>query len=305
MRLQADIRYLVLFVTGACNLRCKYCYARDIPRDPLPLSIASRALDRAAAAQKRFHVQLTGGEPTLSPKTIEAIAAAIRARRLNATIGLQTNGILIDNALIDLLVRYRIEVGVSLDGIEAVHDAQRGRFKETLRGLTRLMNRNIPCLITTVVTAASALHLEKLVLLLAGFPNVRGMALDLLTVRKAAVENRVAPVSERQLAAALDKTRRALAFVNRNRSMPFAVRELDTPQPFECHALRGESLAVLPDGRLFPCSQTAGDRAFEIKGDASPTLAPGPDCPSRTHYNRGANLPLCRLFSPYTSGALK
>jgi uncharacterized protein len=277
MHVYPPIRYLVLFVTGACNLHCRYCYAADIPALPLSLSIALRALDLAAASNEPFHVQLTGGEPTLMPETIAGIASLIRDRKLMATIGLQTNGTLLDDALIDLLVRYQIEVGISLDGVATVHDAERGGFNETLRGLKRLMKRNIPCRVTTVVTAESALHLDKLVLLLAGFPNVRGVGLDLLTLRGAAIKNSVAPVSEERLETAMEKVRRAMAFVNQNRAAPFTVRELDTAHPSGCHAALKTSLAVLPDGRLFPCSQTAGDPAFLLGVLGDGVLGDGSD----------------------------
>ena len=318
------IRYLVLFVTGACNLRCRYCYAVDVPHEAMSLSVAEGALDAAAVSKERFHVQLTGGEPTLAPKRVEQIVSMIRRDRLNAGIGIQTNGTLLSDALIDILVRNQVEIGLSLDGIETVHNKERGMFKETIRGLTLLMKRQVPCRVTTVVTADSAPHLDKLLLMLAAFPNVRGVGLDLLTIKGGAVANGVAPVSPEALGDAVSKMRSALSFINRSRTMPLAVRELaSSASTFSgCHASQGESLAVLPDGRRYPCSQTAGDPAFELpnprplsyegrgdwKGRKAPLLAGGglgersekhgDRCPARTHYNRGENLPLCRCFEP-------
>jgi uncharacterized protein len=306
MNAAQPIRYLVLFVTGACNLRCRYCYASKVPTLTMSLPFASRALELTAASGGRFHVQLTGGEPTLAPETVEHIVSMIREKRMNATIGLQTNGTLLDDALIEILVRHEVEIGLSLDGVEAVHNRERGRFKETIRGLTLLMRRQVPCRVTTVVTASSAPHLDKLALMLAGFPNVRGIGLDLLTLRGSAVSNGVSPVSVEPLRDSVENLRKALAFVNRNRAAPLVVRELGgsgVSTPAKCHAAKGESLAVLPDGRLFPCSQTAGDPEYCMGdldrgiGYAPKTLDEGPDCPSRTHYNRGENLPLSRLFA--------
>lgn len=306
MNAAQPIRYLVLFVTGACNLRCRYCYAAKAPALTMSRPLASRALTLAAASGGRFHVQLTGGEPTLAPETVEHIVSMIREKKMNATIGLQTNGTLLDDALIGILVRHEVEIGLSLDGVEAVHDRERGQFKETIRGLTLLMGRQVPCRLTAVVTARSAPYLDKLVLMLAGFPNVRGVGLDLLTLRGGAVSNGVSPVSFETLRDSVERLRTTLAFVNRNRAAPLVVRELGgsgVSTPAGCHAAKGESLAVLPDGSLFPCSQTAGDPDFCL-GDLDSgirygpeTLDEGPDCPSRTHYNRGENLFLSRLFA--------
>jgi uncharacterized protein len=125
-------------------------------------------------------------------------------------------------------------------------------------------------------------------------------------MRGNAVSNAVAPVSSDTLQEAIRKLSATLAFVNKTRPVPLTVRELmaenHQSRPM-CHAAKGESLAVFPDGRLFPCSQTAGDTAFALGNVSSPKLQQqvpledGPDCPSRTHYNKGSNLPLCRLFS--------
>ena len=294
------IRYLVLFVTGACNLKCTYCYATDIPTATMPLSIAAHAVRKAATSGNRFHVQLTGGEPTLAPERVEQIVSMIRGDRLNATIGIQTNGTLLSDEWIDFFIRYQVETGISIDGIEMVHDAQRGMFKETLRGLTRLMERQVPCRVTTVVTAKSAPYLDKLILMLAGYPNVRGVGLDLLTMKGGAVANDVSPVLPEALGDAVKRMRSALSFINRSRSMPLTVRELasNASSVKGCHASQGESLAVLPDGRRYPCSQTAGDPAFELNVQGNGIIGNGPDCPSRTHYNCGENLPLCRCFEP-------
>ena len=306
MTVPPPVRYLVLFVTGACNLRCRYCYAAGAaPDGPMPFSVASRALELAASSGKRFHVQLTGGEPTLAPSAVEAIVSYVRRRQMAATIGLQTNGTLLDDTLLALVIRHRVDVGLSIDGIESVHNAARGLFKETLRGLAMLEEREIPCQVTAVVTEESAPHLDKLALLLAGFPNVRGLGLDLLVRRGNALSSGISPVSPAVFEKAVASLRLAVAFVNANRSVPLTVRELhrtDAASVMGCHAAAGASLAVLPDGRLFPCSQTAGDPAFAL-GDLSSgvgigrrRLVAGPDCPSRTYYNRGSNLPLCRLL---------
>ncbi|MBN1653501.1 MAG: radical SAM protein [Deltaproteobacteria bacterium] len=175
------IRYLVLWVTGACNLNCRYCYRGETNRlGPLSFDAARAALAMVASFGKPFHVQLTGGEPCMEPVLVEKIAAWIRKSGLNASIGLQTNGTLLDKAITRIFRKYKIEIGLSIDGIELLHNAHRAAFRQTLRGLITLAEAELPCRVTTVVTRQNASQLDRLALMLAGFENVRGVALDLL-----------------------------------------------------------------------------------------------------------------------------
>lgn len=58
------VRYLVLWLTTACNMRCRYCYRSPEAPKAMPRNTALAALHLAAASGKSFHVQLAGGEPT-------------------------------------------------------------------------------------------------------------------------------------------------------------------------------------------------------------------------------------------------
>jgi uncharacterized protein len=87
-----------------------------------------------------------------------------------------------------------------------------------------------------------------------------------------------------------------------------------------CHGCRGESLAIHPDGSVYPCSQTVGDpgmasgtvdsvdrerlhtcyQGLALRGDCSTCplagRCPG-DCPSRLRYNNGAGTPvMCTVY---------
>ena len=323
------IRYLILALTTRCNLSCGYCYNGEsgAPED-MTDDVMDAALDVAAEGRAPLHVQLTGGEPTLVPETVGRAVRRVRKRARNATIGLQTNGTRLSPSLVGWLRDRDVQIGVSLDGPPGVHQALRGRASETLLGLRTLESEGVSFRVTTVVCAATAGHLDRLVLLLAGFRQARGVGLDLL-VRKGRGRDGVAPAGAVGLGNGVRAMTAALDAVNRRRETPIRLRERDhlrramasdgPPQPF-CHACRGESLAVRPDGALFPCGQTLGDARFaagtvyrpdpdrlmglaaraEVGGDcAGCPLAgrcPG-ECPSRLFYNRAADPGLgCHLY---------
>jgi uncharacterized protein len=323
-----NLRYLILHLTLRCNLRCVYCYHGDRPHPPdMSESVLDRALELAAAGRGPFHLQLTGGEPSLVPALIARAARRARALARPCTIAIQTNGTGIDSELIRLIRKYDITVGVSLDGPPAIHEALRGQAARTLGGLQRLEAERVPFGVTTVVTRDNAGVLDQLVWLLAGFGMARGIGLDLLVHKgRAAPVSPVAPADGAALAGGVAAMLAAVRAVNRLRPTPLTLREqvlLDKARSGGgefCHAGRGQSAAVHPDGRLYPCGQTLADRRFAAgsvwRPDAEALQAPAfirqrpqacsdcplqgrcpGDCPSRRHYNRTAvPEPACNLY---------
>lgn len=102
-----------------------------------------RAISMAASGGQPFHLQLIGGEPTLVPGLVEEAAALAHDSGQCFSIGIQTNGTCLTSDLIGIIKKYRMEVGVSLDGPPAVHEHQRGMAAETLRGLQLLDREGI------------------------------------------------------------------------------------------------------------------------------------------------------------------
>jgi len=311
-------RYLVLILTEACNLRCVYCYRGDpgglqyMSRD-----IAEAGIRLAASSGLPFHVQMTGGEPTLEPGLIERVAGLIRKEAWPATIGMQTNGTLLDRAITGIFKKYDIQVGVSLDGPPEVQERVRGRAASTLKGLKLLRDQDMAFRVTTVITGQNVHAMGQLALLLGGFPNACGLGLDLLIARGRAVNaDTVMPPSPKDLKNGLKKLLQALNWVNEKRPHPVKLRELELLKQAAagkrntsfCHAARGEAMAVLPDGTVYPCAQTAGDPRFAcgtVEAVEKENLyslgqyslqneqcnncplfefCPG-DCPGRLHYN--------------------
>ena len=311
-------RYLVLLLTTECNLHCAYCYRDEHgPVQRMSRETVEKGLHLAAASGHSYHVQFTGGEPALEPELIEWTAALVRKEGRPATIGIQTNGTVLDVSLIKMFKRYDIQVGVSLDGPPDFHERLRGKAGSTIRGLKLLSDQDMPFRITCVVTKQNVAVMDQLALLLGSFSSARGLALDLLVEKGRALKSDSAssPSSE-ELKNGLKKLVQALGWVNKNRSNPIKLRELESlkhavekgSRPFFCHASKGEAMAIHPDGTIYPCAQTVGDPCFACGTVDSPNeenlyllgkhslrseqcndcpvsgFCPG-DCPGRLYYN--------------------
>jgi len=311
-------RYLILLLTTECNLRCRYCYRgegfkiKSMPRETIQTS-----LEYAAASGKPFHVQMTGGEPTLEPDLIEWTASTIRKAGWPATIGLQTNGTLVDRSLIKICERYQIQIGVSLDGPLDVQEKLRGQATATLKGLKLIDDQGLTFGVTTVVTRQNVMQLGRLALMLGMFAHVKGLGLDLLVQKgRAETIHRATPASPEALRTGLMELLNMLEKTNQRRSRPIQLREMElVRRSFSrkktgkfCHACKGESMAVHPDGTVYPCGQTVGDpdwacgridqpdllrlkalSSFRLQGAVCSDCplnghCPG-DCPSRQYYN--------------------
>ena len=311
-------RYLVLLLTTACNLECVYCYREDNDHfQCMPHEVAEKGLRLAASSGCSFHIQFTGGEPTLEPELIEWVASLVRKEGWPATIGIQTNGTVLDVSLIKMFKRYDIQVGVSLDGPPDFHEKLRGKSGLTLRGLKLLSDHKVPFRVTTVITEQNVAALGQLALLLGNFTTAEGLALDLLVCKGHTLKSDyVNPASAQELRNGLRKLMQALGWINEKRLHPIKLRELESLKravkikgsDLFCHACRGESLAVCPDGAVYPCAQTVGDPCFacgtiETIGEKRLLkleryrlqnelcwdcflfrFCPG-DCPSRLYYN--------------------
>lgn len=112
-------------VTQRCNLRCKHCYAAGEPDVSKELTTAEgmAAIDGFAAFGCPV-VLFSGGEPFVRPDVLE-LAAHARARGLRVVFS--TNGTLITPEIAQRIKALGVSyVGISIDGVEATHDAFRG-----------------------------------------------------------------------------------------------------------------------------------------------------------------------------------
>jgi uncharacterized protein len=108
-----------------CNLKCTYCYQepmREAGNFSVPLNFV-----RVKEALKKTNTSfsLFGGEPMLTP--IEHLEEIWKyGFEQHHSNGIQTNGTIVTDKHIDLFRRYRVHVGVSIDGPGEANSARCG-----------------------------------------------------------------------------------------------------------------------------------------------------------------------------------
>lgn len=129
-------------ITRSCNLKCLHCYSDSEAKrysGELTTEEAKHVIEDLAA----FRIPallFSGGEPLVRPDLFDL--ARYAAEKGLRTV-LSTNGTLITASVVQKIKAAQFSyVGVSLDGMESVHDYFRGRrgaFKETLAGIRYLI----------------------------------------------------------------------------------------------------------------------------------------------------------------------
>lgn len=152
-----EIDTVLIKVASRCNINCAYCYVynmgdRGWADMPNQISVetteaVSKALCELTHIQTRtFAVVLHGGEPLLlGPKELDRVLSALRrAVPSEVSFGLQTNGILITEDILDVCSEHRTTISVSIDGPKHIHDRGRvghdgqGTYDRVLGGINKL-----------------------------------------------------------------------------------------------------------------------------------------------------------------------
>jgi radical SAM protein with 4Fe4S-binding SPASM domain len=138
----------MLFVelTDKCNEKCIHCYADSSPErtEFLPLDQIRSTLQQASEFGTPY-LQFTGGDPLIHPHLIEAVAYASTLPFQG--IEIYTNGLLINDRLLDRLAPYEISLSFSIYADSAeIHDhitQVPGSWKRTVDAMKRAKDRGI------------------------------------------------------------------------------------------------------------------------------------------------------------------
>ncbi len=161
-------------VGSRCNMRCEYCYylekgkySSHEKQSRMSFELLERMIRQTAAASEGGVVSFIwhGGEPTLAGidfyKKAVALEKKYLPRGVHAWNNLQTNGLLLSDEWCRFLKDNAFDVGLSIDGCEAVHDQNRkdlggkGTWKRVSASLTRLRACGLePDLLCTVNSAS-------------------------------------------------------------------------------------------------------------------------------------------------------
>ncbi|MBE7009067.1 MAG: anaerobic sulfatase maturase [Ruminococcaceae bacterium] len=160
-------------VSGACNLRCEYCYyagkesALGVGTSRMSDTVLEAYIRQSLAMHgkdARVEFAWHGGEPTLAGLTFYETVVRLQDRYgqgRHIVNTLQTNATLLTDELCRFFKAHGFLIGVSIDGPEELHNVYRktaggeGSFDKTMRGVELLQKHGVAFNTLTTVNRAN------------------------------------------------------------------------------------------------------------------------------------------------------
>ncbi len=173
------VHVLIKPASSACNMRCIYCFYRDVAEnrenffsemmteDTLEI-IVKKVMD---SAEYRCGFAFQGGEPTLRGldfyKKLIEFQKKYNTKKLEVNNSIQTNGIVIDEEWAKFLHENNFLVGLSLDGAADINNSNRklpgdkDSFNSIMRTVNLFNKHKVEYNILSVVTGKNARSILK------------------------------------------------------------------------------------------------------------------------------------------------
>ena len=130
------VKALCLHIAHTCNLNCSYCFASqgkyNGERAVMSFEVGKQALDFLVAnsgTRRNLEVDFFGGEPLMNFQVVKDLVAYARSiekeKGKNFRFTLTTNGMLVDDDVIEFANKECHNVVLSLDGRKEIHDRYR------------------------------------------------------------------------------------------------------------------------------------------------------------------------------------
>lgn len=130
------VKALCLHIAHDCNLACRYCFAEEGEyhgrRAMMSFEVGKKALDFLVAnsgSRKNLEVDFFGGEPTMNFEVVKQLVEYGRSiekeHNKNFRFTLTTNGILLDDEIMEFANKEMSNVVLSIDGRKEINDLMR------------------------------------------------------------------------------------------------------------------------------------------------------------------------------------
>ena len=281
------IKALCLHVAHTCNLNCSYCFASQGKyhgdRAVMSLEVGKRALDfliENSGSRRNLEVDFFGGEPLMNFDMIKELVAYARkiekAAGKNFRFTLTTNGVLVNDDVINFANREMSNVVLSLDGRKEVHDRYRvdyngvGSWKKIVPKFQRFVEKrgNKNYYMRGTFTHANPDFLNDIKEMLSlGFTELSMEPVVCAPDDPSALDYEDLPIVLRQY-----EQLASLMLEREKQGKPFTFYHymLDLKNgPCIYKRISGcgsgtEYMAVTPWGDLYPCHQFVGEEKFKL-----------------------------------------
>lgn len=167
---------LVIQPSPFCNINCDYCYLPDRgDKRRMEFGVLRKIMDRvfeSGLVQHPFTILWHAGEPLAVPlkwyqEAFEIINEYPGAKQ-NIQHSFQSNGTLLNDAWCEFILEHDVEIGLSIDGPDYIHDFHRktrkgeGTHAKAMKGLETLRRNQVTFGVVSVVSNESLDHADEI-----------------------------------------------------------------------------------------------------------------------------------------------
>ena len=295
--------FFIIDITNKCNFDCIYCF-RNLDAQNVPASrieeICQYILNYCVSENvDHIMIQFWGGEPLLAIDNLRLVCDFFSKTNLHVGYDLETNGSLVTDKIAKELYERKVQVGVSIDGNEVLHNRQRryydksGTFAQVKQGIVNLQryygsNLSAIC----VLTKHNIEHISEMIDAFVDELNLRSVKFNIVRDNPYATECDLVPSME-QLQAFVPKLVQKIKEVNKTDirfTEPNVITKLGNilyRRLHSCCISNGccggkKIISFAPDGCIYPCEMT--DFKDESLGTISDcNLCASISCAEKTH----------------------
>ncbi len=173
--------WLRIHVSNLCNFKCPNCHVFELGENNLPNRVMSQEIFNQSLDQylnvmslmghKRTMISLYGGETLANKKVIKEgiLRYGSRCNGIELNWVINTNGSLLKEEDVEFFKEHKVEIHVSVDGAEEVHNISRpthkgkGTFHMVVPALELIKKHKAPAQINSYMMPSNYLHLNDIV----------------------------------------------------------------------------------------------------------------------------------------------
>lgn len=154
--LNYPIKNIMLNVSQNCNMKCIYCYGDDGTygnKKLMPYTIARKSIEFIESQEglkkdEIINITFFGGEPLLNYEVIYELVEFIRLNKIRAKFGITTNGTLLNDEIIEFLIKNNFSITISFDGPLKIQNRNRPlingdeSYNLVIENIKKIINKN-------------------------------------------------------------------------------------------------------------------------------------------------------------------
>ncbi len=184
-----SVAYFLL--TSACNFKCKYCFveSRIEKHDNTFMSNETaekgiQLLNRNVEKEYTTTIIFYGGEPFLNFDVMKYIVNRTQELGMNVKYNVVSNGSIMNTEIIDFIKKHKLEIGISIDGLENTNDEMRidsnnnGTYNKIISTISELSQNEINFGVSCTISKHNIDKIDEIVSILEQY-NIKGMGYNL------------------------------------------------------------------------------------------------------------------------------